>query len=153
MAARNRKRRTNKTQVVTAGTTIHFEEPASDRKEKPGVAKVIVQEMNPVDDFTDFLRKHAIVGLSIAFIIGNQMASFVKVLVENFIDPLTKLLFGTALSQRTFTMHFQDRAVNFGWGIVFYNIIIIMLLLVVIFAVIKIFSLDKLDPKKEDEKK
>ena len=153
MAAKSRKRKVRKTQTVTAGTVIHFEEPSSDRKPKPGMAKVVVQEYNPVSGFAEFLRNHAIIGLSIGFIIGNQMASFVKILVDNFIDPLTKLFFGTAISRQTVTVHFQDRATSFGWGIVVYNMIIIVFLLVIIYAAIKFFSLDKLDKPLEKEKK
>ena len=150
--ARSRKRRTQKTQVVTAGTTIKFEEPKSERGKEP-VARVVVQEMNPVTGFVDFLREHAIIGLSIGFIIGTQMAAFVKAFVESFIDPLTKLLFGTALSQRTFTLEFHGRVAKFGWGNLVYNLIIIVLLLVSIYLAIKIFNLDKFDkPKKDDEK-
>jgi large-conductance mechanosensitive channel len=150
--ARSRKRRTQKTQTVTAGTTIKFEEPKSGRGKQP-VAKVVVQEMNPVTGFVDFLREHAIVGLSIGFIIGTQMATFVKVLVQNFIDPLTKLLFGTALSKRSFTLHFHGREANFGWGELVYNLLIIILLLIFIYAAIKIFNLDKFDKPKDEKDK
>lgn len=153
MATRKRKRssKAGKTHVVSAGTTIRFEEPKSDRSKEP-VAKVVVQEINPVSGFTDFLRDHAIIGLSIGFIIGNQMAAFVKVLVESFIDPLTKLLFGTALSQRTFTMEFHGRMVNFAWGNAVYNLIIIILLLIFIYVTYRLLNLDRLS-KEEDSKK
>jgi large-conductance mechanosensitive channel len=149
MAAKPRQRKPTTSQTVTTGTTIRIETPKSKRQPKTPVAKVVVQELSPVGGFVDFLREHAIVGLSSGFIIGTQMAAFVKILVENFIDPLTKLLFGTALSQRTFTLQFHHRLANFGWGVVVYNLLIILLLLIFIYATIKFFSLEELDKPKE----
>src|SRR5688572_13685548 len=140
MTARNRRRKPSKTQAVTTGTVIRMEEPNSDRKPRPSKATVIVQEVNPVEGVIGFLRDHAIVGLSIGFIVGNQMSAFVKVLVEKLIDPMTKLLFGTKLSDRVFTLHFNGREAVFGWGSVVYNLLIILLLLLFIYIAIKVFN-------------
>jgi len=155
MAERKRKRQTQKAEStihVTPGSTIRFEQPHSNRKRKPNVVVVAAQEMNPVGGFTDFLREHAIVGLSIGFIIGSQMAALVKVVVSNFIDPLSHLFFGTALSQRTFTLSFHSRAANFGWGGVVYALIDLILLLVFIYVAFKFFNLEKIDKPKEAAK-
>ncbi|HXR49606.1 MAG TPA: MscL family protein [Verrucomicrobiae bacterium] len=148
MAERKRKRQTKKvgtTTLVTTGSTIRIEQPKSRRQPKPKVAVVVAQEINPVSGFTDFLREHAIVGLSIGFIMGSQMATVVKVLVTNFIDPLSRLFLGTALSQRTFTLRFHDRVANFGWGGVVSALIDLILLLIFIYLAFKFFNLDKLD--------
>jgi large-conductance mechanosensitive channel len=155
MATKRKRAKPSLTHTVTTGSTIRIEQPSSERG-KPGPATVIIQEVqeaNPAKGFVEFLRKHAIVGLSIGFIIGNQMSAFVKILVENVIDPMTKLFFGTALSQRTLTLHFRDEMARFGWGVVVYNLIIILLLLLVIYAAVKFFALDKLDKKEEDKDK
>jgi large-conductance mechanosensitive channel len=151
MAARSRKRKSTNPKKLAAGTIITFEEPKSGRKPKPSTAKVVVQEINPVTGFVDFLRTHAIVGLSIGFIIGNQMSAFVKVIVTNFIDPLSQLLFGKALSLRTFTLHFHHRAANFGWGALVYSLLNVILLLIFIYLFIKFFHLGEFDKPKEEE--
>lgn len=156
MAAKNRKRRPLKptnAQAVTTGTTIRMEEPSSERKPKPSKTMVVVQEMNPADGFTDWLRNHAIVGLSIGFIIGNLMAGFVRILVDNLVDPLTKLFFGTALSNQIFVVNFGKRSATFGWGIVVYNLIIILFVIFILFLAFKFLSLDKLDKPKDEDKK
>jgi large-conductance mechanosensitive channel len=147
MAERKSKRSTKSstTRLVTTGTTVRFEAPKSSRKPKPRSSRVVVQEMHPVDDFVGFLREYAIVGLSIGFIIGNQMSTLVKVLVSNFIDPLTQLLFGTALSQRTFTLHLHKRVAQFGWGGVIYSLIDLVLLLIFIYIAFRFLNLDKLN--------
>ena len=141
MAAKNRKRNRSTAQSVTTGTTIRIETPQSARQPKTPVAKVIVQEVNPVSGFVSFLREHAIVGLSIGFILGTQMATFVKVLVQNFIDPLTQLFFGSKLSTRSFMLHFRNHQAVFGWGNVLYNLIIIIFLLIKTKLNIKLIAL------------
>ena len=78
MAAKTRKRDVNQTQVITAGTNIRFEPSKSSRQPKPKVATVVVQEINPVGGFFDFLRQHAVVGLIIGFVIGTQVQTLVK---------------------------------------------------------------------------
>jgi large-conductance mechanosensitive channel len=147
MAERKRQRSTKSstTRLVTTGTTVRFETPKSNRKPKPSASRVVVQEMNPVGGFAGFLREYAIVGLSIGFIIGNQMSTLVKVLVSNFIDPLTQLLFGTALSQRTFTLHLHKRVAQFGWGGVVYSMIDLLFLLIFIYVAFRFLNLDKLN--------
>ncbi len=157
MAERKRKRQTKNTETaihVAPGSTIRFEQPVSHRKHKQNVVVVAAQEFSPVEGFANFLRDHAVVGLSIGFIIGSQMATVVKVLVSNFIDPLTHLLFGTALSQRALMLHFHDRAASLGWGAMVAAIVDLILLLIFIYLAFKFFNLDKLDqPKKVEEKK
>jgi large-conductance mechanosensitive channel len=151
MPERKRKRPTKNTQapLITNGTTFRLEQPKSSRKSKPSTATLVVQEINPVDGFVGFLRDHAIVGLSIGFILGNQMSAFVKVLVASFIDPLTQLFFGKALSTRTFYLHFHHHSALFSWGSVIYNIIILIFLLIFVYLAVRVFNLDKLDKPKE----
>lgn len=103
----------------------------------------------PVSGFTDFLRQNAIVALAVGFVVGTQVQGLVKQLIASFIDPLTALLFGgVALSSRTFTLHFGRQYANFGWGALVFALIDFLFVLVVIYGVIKLFKLDKLDKPK-----
>ncbi len=156
MAAKSRKRnKRNTVQTVTTGTVIRLEEPKSDRKPKPNVATVMVQEINPVGGFVVFLREHAIVGLAVGFAIATQVQAMVKQLIASFIDPLYGLLFnGPKLSAKTLTLHWHGRAQEFSWGAFVYSLIDFLFVLAVIYLIIKFFNLDKLDkPRKirEDE--
>ena len=148
MAERKRKPKASNVKAVTSGTTIRFEQPKSQRKPKPKVARKVAQEVNPVGGFADFLREYTVVTLAIGFVVAQQVQALVKQLVAAFIDPLSKLLFGTALSDRTFTLHFHDRAANFAWGNFIYGVINFIFVLVVIYLIIKIFQLDKLNKPK-----
>ncbi|MDB5171203.1 MAG: putative Large-conductance mechanosensitive channel-like protein, partial [Candidatus Saccharibacteria bacterium] len=150
MATRSRKRnKPEQVTVVTSGSTIRFEEPKSGRQPKTNAAVVVVQEKNPVTGFVGFLREHAVVGLAIGFIIGTQAQALVKLLIASFIDPAFQLLFGQALSQRTFTLHFHERTASFAWGGFAYGLLNFLFVLAAVYIIIKTLSLDKLDKPKE----
>ncbi|HEY8999490.1 MAG TPA: MscL family protein [Candidatus Saccharimonadales bacterium] len=104
----------------------------------------------PVGGFVTFLREHAIVGLAVGFVIGSQVQGLVKQATDSFINPLFELLFSgnKALSMRTFTLHFGSRHANFAWGALAYDLMDFLFVLLAIYIVIKLFSLDKLDKKK-----
>lgn len=148
---RKRKAKVQTTKVVTAGTTVRFEQPKSSRQSKPNLAVVIAQEANPVTGFVGFLREHAVVGLALGFIIGAQAQTLVKQLIASFIDPAFKLFFGEALSQRKFILHLHGRSAPFGWGAFAYGLLNFIFVLAALYAIIKIFSLDKLDKVKDAE--
>lgn len=145
--ARSRKRKASQAQDVTSGSNLRIEVPKSNRQPKPRV--VVVSDVHPVGGFVDFIRQHAVVGLAIGFVIGTQVQTVVKQLVASFIVPLFQLLFGQALSQRTFTLHWHTRAAEFGWGAFVYGLLDFVFVLAAIYIVIKVFNLDKLDKPPE----
>lgn len=144
--------------LVTGGSTIRFEQPKSGRGKKSKVSVIVGPELHPVGGFIDFLREHAVVSLAIAFVIGLQSQTLVKQLVSSFIDPLFKLLFGQALSMRTFTLHLHGRSASFSWGAFAYGLLNFLFVLAAIYAIVKLLNLDNLDkpkpkPKKKTESK
>lgn len=110
-----------------------------------------MEDVNPVGGFANFLREYTVVTLAIGFVVAQQVQALVRQLVSAFIDPFSKLLFGTALSQRTFTLHFHDRAANFAWGDFVFGVIDFFFVLVVIYFIIKLFQLEKLNKPKHDK--
>ena len=147
MATKSRKRRKTDSQKhnVTAGSTIRMEAAQSDRKPKPNTARVVVQEINPVGGFINFLKEYTVVGLAIGFVIGTQAQVLVKQLVASFIDPLFKLLVGgQLLSQRYAVLHFRDRSAVFGWGAFAYSLLSFVFVLAAIYLIVKLLRLDKL---------
>ena len=154
MAERKRKKPTIRStaKLAATGTTIRIETPKSPRKKGPSAAKIIVEEINPLEGFTGFLREYAIIGLSIGFIIGNQMSSLVKVIVASFIVPLTQLFFGKKLDTRTFFLQYHDHFATFNWGSVAEALIQLIFLLIFIYIAVKWFNLDKLNKPKVEKK-
>ncbi len=150
MASKAPKGGSDQTKVVTSGSTIRIEQPKSGRGRKPKVSVVVG---NTTDDFVggfvDFLREHAVVGLAIGFIIGVQAQTLVKQLVDSFISPAFNLFFGQALAQRTFTLHWHERAANFGWGAFVYGFVNFLFVLAAIYALFRFLKLDRLDKVKD----
>ncbi len=146
MAAKSRKPRTlNQTQVVVTGTNLRMQAAKSSRQHEPNPVMDVVQDIHPVSGFVDFLREHAVVALAIGFVIGTQVQVLVKQLISSFIDPMFQLLFGQALSQRSFTLHWHGRASSFQWGAFVYGLLSFVFVIATIYAIVKIFKLDKLD--------
>lgn len=145
MAAKSDKS-TNRPQVITAGTTLRMQSPRTyDRQPKQHMPDIEV-----VGGFKAFLREHAVIALAIGFVVATQIQALAKQLIASFIDPAFKLLFGEALSQRTFTLHFHGRAANFGWGSFVYGVLDVLFVLLTIYVVVRIFKLEDLEnPKKK----
>lgn len=98
--------------------------------------------------FVNFLQEYAVVGLALGFIVGQQANGVVKQFVASFLDPLTKVWLGQNLSTRSATLHHDHAVVKVPWGAFVYVLIEFFIVLVVLYAIIKIFKLDKFAKKK-----
>lgn len=97
----------------------------------------------------NFLRENAIVGLAVGFVAGSQAQALVKTLISSFLDLAFKLLFGKELSKRTFTLHLFNNWADFGWGAFVYALLNVLFVLAAIYAIIKLFKLDRLNKPKD----
>lgn len=145
------------TQKTTTKTATAQVEVVTRTKTKRRMPKPKVTVLLDTDDlvraqvggFVNFLRDNSIVGLAVGFVAGSQAQAIVKALIADFIDPASKLFFGGAkLSDRTFTQHFHGRSVNFRWGDLVATLLNLIFILLVIYFIIKVFKLDKLQKPK-----
>jgi len=104
-----------------------------------------------VGGFSNFLKEYAVVGLAVGFIVGQQANAVVKQLVASFVDPLAQVWFGQNLSTRVATLHHGSKPVTVPWGAFVFTLFEFFLVLFIIYALIKLFRLDKF--KKLDDKK
>lgn len=148
MAERKRKTKRSTTAAVTTGSPIRMQSPKSARKPKPSVTKKVAHEVNPVGGFANFLREYTVVTLAIGFVVATQVQGLVRLLVAGFVDPFTKVVFGHALSNRAFVWQWHGRTASFNWGGFVYGLIDFLFVLIVIYLIIKIFQLDKLNKPK-----
>lgn len=109
----------------------------------------IVREQ--VGGFANFLREYAVVGLAIGFIVGQQANVVAKQLVVSFIQPWVQVLFGKDWSSRSFTLHHGTEKVIFPWGAFVYGLIEFFFIVAVIYVLVKVFRLDKLKKKKDEQ--
>jgi large-conductance mechanosensitive channel len=101
-----------------------------------------------VGGFVNFLQDYAVVGLALGFIVGQQANGVVKQFVASFLDPLTTVWFGQDLSTRTAILHHNAAVVKVPWGAFVYSLIEFFLVLIAMYAIIKIFKLDRFVRKK-----
>lgn len=153
--AHARKRKTNTVQVNTTGGAVRITHPESSRgkttaRDKAAVVVDVVTPQ-PVEGFISFLREHAVVGLAVGLVIGSQLKVIIDTLNAKIINELFKLVLnGDALSAKEVVIHRGENAAHIGWGAVVYTLIDFIFVMAVIYVVIKMFHLDKLDKPKAE---
>lgn len=138
--------------VETPDGTVKITRPKGPRRH--GVTVLLGSDdlvREQVGGFVSFLRKHAVVGLAIGFIIGLQAQTLVKQLVDSFITPLLTLIVGPDLQSRQLTVHGAN-PVTFAWGRFVYVLVDFMFVLFFIYLIVKLFNLDKLESTKKGKK-
>lgn len=100
--------------------------------------------------FVTFIREQGVVGLAVGLAIGTAAGASVKVIVDEFINPLVALLTqGIDLSQLTWTVELGKGRAEFGWGAVLSSLITLTATALVIYWVVHVAKLDKMDKKKD----
>ena len=104
-----------------------------------------------IKGFIDFVREQGIVGLAVGLAIGSAAGSAVKVVVEQLINPIVGYIVGGS-SLQTLTWHTGlFRGTNelvFGWGAIVGAVITLLATAFVVYQIVHVAKLDKLDKKK-----
>lgn len=105
---------------------------------------------NHVGGFFDFIRNQGVIGLAVGLAIGTAAGDTVKKLVEGFINPVVQFLTGTGDKLATATWHVElfGRTADFAWGAALSSLITLIATALVIYWLVHVFKLDKLDKKK-----
>ena len=103
-----------------------------------------------VNGFFDFIRTQGVIGLAVGLAIGAAAGDTVKKLVEGFINPIVQFIVGTetTLATATWTFRAFGREATFAWGAAVSSAIALVATALVIYWLIHIFKLDRLDKKK-----
>lgn len=103
------------------------------------------------NDFLNFIREQGVVGLAVGLAIGAAAGATVKQIVEGLINPIINLIVGSAegLMAAKWTVTIGSRSSDFMWGAVLSSLITLFATALVIYAIIKLAKLDRLDKKKE----
>lgn len=103
-----------------------------------------------VSGFVDFIRTQGVIGLAVGLAIGTAAGDTVKKLVEGFINPIVQFIVGSGDKLATATWHVElfGRTADFAWGAALSSAITLVATALVIYWIINIFKLDKLDKKK-----
>lgn len=101
-------------------------------------------------DFMNFVREQGVVGLAVGLAIGTAAGASVKSIVEGFINPIITLIVGSQEGLMAAKWHVEigDRSADFAWGAVLSSLITLLATALVIYWVVKVAKLDRLDKKK-----
>lgn len=104
-----------------------------------------------VSGFTDFIRTQGVIGLAVGLAIGTAAGDTVKKLVEGFINPIVQFIVGSGDKLATATWHVElfGRSADFAWGAALSSAITLLATALVIYWLVNVFKLDKLDKKKQ----
>lgn len=100
--------------------------------------------------FMAFVREQGVVGLAVGLAIGTAAGATVKQIVEGFINPMINLLVGSqeGLMAATWEVTVGSRAAVFQWGAVLSSTITLLATALVIYWLVKVAKLDRIDKKK-----
>jgi large conductance mechanosensitive channel len=101
--------------------------------------------------FVDFIRTQGVVGLAVGLAIGTAAGATVKTLVEGFINPIVQFIVGTNAGLEANVWHIAvwGRTADFKWGAALSSTITLLATALVIYWIVNVFKLDRLDKKKD----
>jgi large conductance mechanosensitive channel len=101
--------------------------------------------------FIDFIRTQGVIGLAVGLAIGTAAGDTVKKLVEGFINPIVQFIVGSRSGLEAATAHAEifGRGADFKWGAFVSSAITLLATAFVIYLIIHVAKLDRLDKKKD----
>lgn len=100
--------------------------------------------------FLTFVREQGVVGLAVGLAIGTAAGDTVKVLVEQLINPLVALVTqGVDLSDLKWDVAVGSGQASFGWGAIVSSTIVLLATAFIIYQIVHIAKLDRMDKKKD----
>ena len=121
------------------------------RKSVAAAAVPATKAAGKVGGFMNFIREQGVIGLAVGLAIGTAAGDTVKKLVQAFIDPLVQLLVGSqkGLQAAEFTVNVGDRHGVFAWGAFVSSLITLLAVALVVYVIVRMLKLDRLDKKKD----
>ncbi|MEK7621123.1 MAG: MscL family protein [Patescibacteria group bacterium] len=144
-------RRKSKTvEFATANSTIDIDAPKGRRK-KTVAKKVSAKSAKHAQGFTEFIRTQGVVGLAIGLALGGAVAVMVKSFIDNVVMPPLGFVLGSAEGieglQMTLGKTGGKQAV-LHYGVFLNDLVNFVVIALVIYIIVKVLGLDKLDKRK-----
>ncbi len=107
-----------------------------------------------LSDFLNFVREQGVVGLAVGLAVGTAAGAAVKQIVDGFINPIVGFLIGGIdLMQLKWVVVGPNASgkggLVFSWGAILSSIITLLATAFVIYWIVHIGKLDRLDKKKD----
>lgn len=107
--------------------------------------------MSPLQGFVDFVREQGVIGLAVGFVLGVAAKGVVDAIVNNGINPIVGLYGdGGTLADKFWCMKsVAGECTNkLGYGAIVNQLINFLIVAAVIYFIIKMLKLEKIDKKK-----
>lgn len=141
-----------KTAITKANNTPN-QEPKILMIAKEGTSKVVGAGAKEAGGFISFVREQGVVGLAVGLAIGTAAGATVKTIVDQFIGPIVSLITqGVKLTELKWVIYPATEVrdeVSLGWGAILSSLITLLATAFVIYQLVHVAKLDKLDKKKE----
>ena len=127
-----------------------------DIKKKENNEEVLVVKKTLAQEFFDFLKSFGIIGLALAFVIGQAASGLVTSLVNDIVNPLIGLFLpsGSLDALSASAINISGKITEFKYGHLISSIIDFLIIALVVFVAYKQLSRFKLvDDKTISEKK
>lgn len=125
---------------------------ASRLRAKERAARLRTAGTSRAGGFIDFVREQGVVGLAVGLAIGVSAGAAVKSIVDNFVNPIVGFILGGAdLSNMVWNTGLRrgDVELTFGWGAIVSAVITLLATAFVIYWLVHVAKLDRLDKKKD----
>ncbi len=105
--------------------------------------------------FLDFVREQGVVGLAVGLAIGTAAGASVKVIVDQLIAPIVALMTrGIDLNKLKWIIVPENKVVEqpevaIGYGLIISSIITLLATAFVVYQLVHVLKLDRIDKKKE----
>lgn len=121
---------------------------------KQGTAKVSNAGKSNVGGFINFVREQGVVGLAVGLAVGTAAGASVRQIVDQLISPIVGFIIGgidlNALTWVVFQPNAEGRGgLEIGWGAILSSLITLVATAFVIYWIVHVAKLDRLDKKKD----
>ncbi len=102
--------------------------------------------------FMNFIREQGVVGLAVGLAIGTAAGASVKVIVDELVSPVVALMTqGVDLNSLKWVIMNggTDKEIAIGWGAITGSLITLVATALVVYLVIHMAKLDRMDKKKD----
>lgn len=102
-------------------------------------------------EFMNFVREQGVVGLAIGLAIGASAGAAVKSIVDNFINPVVGFIIGgnNLAELKWHVVSIGSHTLTIGWGAIISALITLTATAFVVYLIVHLARLDRLDKKKE----
>lgn len=101
--------------------------------------------------FVNFVRTQGVIGLAVGLAVGTAAGDTVKKMVEGFVNPVVQFIIGSREGLESATLHVDllNRTADFKWGAFVSSAITLLATAFVIYLIVHMAKLDKIDKKKD----